>query len=195
MAGVENIETAVCEDNLFPLSLQPFDLLFDLLEPFYFTAVPFHRFLHYEPEVLASTRQNTLSQPNLLSTREHSFRVLPVVATSSTRITVRPLTRLWSLSSKALLTFFRLSSLLRPVWGWVYRILLRDRKSSSVPSEEAACRASSRLWLNPLSRNRLGCKGTGIITQPSVLFSHPLVNETRSGPRESARWVLPAYLN
>src|SRR5207245_8569335 len=111
--------------------------------------------------VRAITRFSTLVAPARLSTRASSFKVAPVVMTSSNTATAAP--ERSSLHRNAPRTFFARSSSGSSVCGGVSFTRSTPRGSIGLPRRRARPRAISRAWLNPRSARRLGCSGIGTI--------------------------------
>src|SRR3989338_8963638 len=106
--------------------------------------------------------------PDWRRARAHSLSVAPVVATSSTRIIVLPLTASGFAKAKAFFTFSRRAwRSAISVCGLVSLILFKTSARIGRPRYWAIVLATSSAWLYVLSRRRFFFKWTGIIIFPS----------------------------
>ena len=135
-------------------------------------------------KALAKTRRMTAAAPQCLSVRAHSLSEAPVVITSSTRRMVL-LARGVSQRNAPRILFLR-SRHGNPACAGVLRTRRHSVGSNGRRSRAASGRASSSDWLNPRSRSRAGCKGSGAIRSALKI---PAMFVCPSAPANAAsRW-------
>ncbi len=129
--------------------------------------------------------------PACFNLRAQAFTVAPVVITSSTSSTMCPRSKV-PRTSTAPRTFARRALGESPVWGGVKRVRRSESLSIGIPVRSVNPRAKISAWLNPLSRLRLRCSGTGTMrvdfnnssswVRVSISFS------PNRRPKRSCRW-------
>src|SRR3989344_1160851 len=106
--------------------------------------------------------------PDWRRARAHSLSVAPVVATSSTRIIVLPLTASGFAQAKAFFTFSRRAWRSEiSVCGLVFLILFKTSARIGRTRDWAIVLATSSAWLYVLLGRRFLCQGPGAMICPA----------------------------
>jgi len=111
----------------------------------------------------ARTKPQTSLAPAPFNTRAHSFKVAPVVATSSTRMIFLPII-LFPVQEKLSVILHNLLCLFNFAWGLSYLFLIRFSGLYFRPKRLASIIARRSAWLKPRQSRRFLCSGTGIKT-------------------------------